>query len=135
MRAGRLSIVTCEPVWSVIDSGNGVALDDADVVDCAAGERAPASSPDEHAIATATDDSTIAVAATREMENPFRCCLEGVGVDVSRTVPSLSLEGSSTTAVRRPDFQSAPALLVTVAGLCRTSTGFADPAVLFYVRA
>jgi hypothetical protein len=50
-----------------------------------------------------------------------------------RTVPSLSLEGTSTTAGPATGLPAAALLaawLITVAGLCRTHTGFADPAVL-----
>jgi hypothetical protein len=50
------------------------------------------------------------------------------GRRVECIVPTLSLEGSSNLRLgRRPDFRRASAS-VTVAGLCRTSTGFATQA-------
>jgi hypothetical protein len=62
---------------------------------------------------------------------PLAALAEGAG---SRNVLTgafpFSRRKSSTTVVRRPDFQRQA--LVTVAGLCRIHTGFADPTVLIF---
>jgi len=66
---------------------------------------------------------------TAETENPFRSDREGVGSGERSMVPALSREGGGHD--RGPgDRTSSVGALVTVAGLCRIRTGFADPTIL-----
>jgi len=100
---------------SVVGFVAGLAVDAGRAVELATGPPPPAEQA-----ATASSKVT---ATAPGMEDPLQRSGEGVGgrTRLMGAIP-LSRRKASTTVARRPDFQLT---LVTVAGLCRTLTGFA----------
>ncbi len=138
MRAGCLGMVTFVPSSSVTVRGNegcstageGLGEGVAAMVGPAAvavGEAGGAVGVPPAVQAPARSAAASAAADPRaDKERPFRRDGEGVGSGERSMVPALSREGGGHD--RGPgDRTSSAETLVTVAGLCRIRTGFADP--------
>src|SRR3990172_471915 len=127
MRCGAAGLVTLVPSSSTRVAGNSAATGVADAVGVGA---AAAVQPARLMAPMATS-----AAKRRWIDDPLRGLKEGVGFGSRTVVPVLSREGSSTTEGPATGLPAPPTSrrgLVTVAGLCRILTGFADPAVLIF---